>query len=69
MEIGSDFILLTYVIKSHAFVFLLTINRPRPIGKRTSFVPLGAQVGIGQTRAILDDFCALFTIREGMCLY
>ena len=69
MEIGFDFIFLIYVIKSHVFVFLLTINRSRPIGKRTNFVTLGAQVGIGQTRAILDDFCALFTIREGMCLH
>ena len=69
MEIGFDFIFLIYVIKSHVFVFLLIINRSRPIGKRTNFVTLGAQAGIGQTRAMLDDFCALFTIREGMCLH
>ena len=29
---------LIYVIKSQEFVFLLTINRSRPIGKRTNFV-------------------------------
>ena len=29
---------LIYDIKSHVFVFLLTINRSRPIGKRTNFV-------------------------------
>ena len=56
MEIGFDFISLIYVIKSHVFVFLLTINRSRPIGKRTNFVTVDNIEQCGQQNTVQGCF-------------
>ena len=53
MEIGFDCIFLTYVMKSHVIVFLLTINRSRPIGKRTNFVTHSLAYRVNQCKVTI----------------